>query len=578
MLDSFPMRLTLICFLFAYVTSLSAALAAPSVLGRGDRGTYEKIFEIQEKGDWRAADALIGKLKDDVLLGYVLYQRYMHPTAYRSSYRELSRWLTAYADHPDARAIYRLAQSRRGNAAAPRRHQARRWRPTATQPLHPTLIADYTRNGGANVRRIERELRRLTRTNRPDQALRYLNAPAQFNALTAAQTDRARGWIAASFYYDGQLTKAKQLANLAAGRSSDSAVLAHWISGLIAWRQGALDAAYSHFSAQADNRFQTDALRAGAAFWAARGALGTGDSENLVRYLQIAADFPFTFYGQLALAQLGSDPAISWEIKPLSRKAFRELAEDHPRLRRAVALAEIGLTREAQTELIWLQGEVSPELDPALLSVARDLSLPHAELIMGTYAGDEGAAGPAALAARYPLPAFSPTGGFQVDRAVLFGLIRQESKFLPQARSGAGARGLMQLMPRTASYVADGEDIGHTHASSRLYDPAYNMQLGQSYVDQLLTRYNGGRGDLIEMALSYNWGPGNFQRWRARTPIEDQLLMLESVPNSEARHFVDVVLTNIWVYRDRLGEPAPSRDALAAGDRPVYRSVEVSPQ
>ena len=100
------------------------------------------------------------------------------------------------------------------------------------------------------------------------------------------------------------------------------------------------------------------------------------------------------------------------------------------------------------------------------------------------------------------------------------------------------------------------------------------MQLGQSYVDQLLTRYNKGSGDLFAMTLSYNWGPGNYSRWKARTNIDDQLLMLESVPNSEARHFVETVLTNIWVYRDRLNEPAPSRDAVAAGEAPVYESVE----
>ena len=100
------------------------------------------------------------------------------------------------------------------------------------------------------------------------------------------------------------------------------------------------------------------------------------------------------------------------------------------------------------------------------------------------------------------------------------------------------------------------------------------MQLGQSYVQRLLTGYNQGRGDMFEMALSYNWGPGNFSRWNARTQIDDQLLMLESVPNKQARNFVDLVMTNMWVYRDRLGEDAPDRDAAAAGERPLYQSVK----
>jgi soluble lytic murein transglycosylase-like protein len=146
---------------------------------------------------------------------------------------------------------------------------------------------------------------------------------------------------------------------------------------------------------------------------------------------------------------------------------------------------------------------------------------------------------------------------------------------MTDAKSRVGAAGLMQLMPRTASYIAGDRNlaISRYRASDRLYDPGYNMQLGQSYVHMLLDEYNDGRRDLFEMALSYNWGPGNFRRWHARNPIEDDLLMLESVPNKEARHFVDVVMTNIWVYRDRMGERAPSRESAASGGRPTYQSV-----
>ncbi|MEM1409732.1 MAG: lytic transglycosylase domain-containing protein [Pseudomonadota bacterium] len=177
----------------------------------------------------------------------------------------------------------------------------------------------------------------------------------------------------------------------------------------------------------------------------------------------------------------------------------------------------------------------------------------------------------------YPAPDdLEPTGGFTVDRAVLFGLIRQESKFMRRAESRVGAAGLMQLMPRTASYITGDRRlaISGSQASQKLFDPGYNMQLGQSYVRMLMGDYNSGDGNLFEMALSYNWGPGNFRRWKARSGIKDELLMLESVPNKEARHFVDVVMTNIWVYRDRLGQPAPARDAAASGAKPIYVSVE----
>ncbi|MEM1396247.1 MAG: hypothetical protein AAGH38_02220, partial [Pseudomonadota bacterium] len=81
----------------------------PSVLGQADIETYGAIFDLQERGQWAAADKKIKEVEDPVLMGYVLEQRYMHPTKYRSSYQELRDWLSSYNDHPQAEKIYRLA-------------------------------------------------------------------------------------------------------------------------------------------------------------------------------------------------------------------------------------------------------------------------------------------------------------------------------------------------------------------------------------------------------------------------------------------------------------------------------------
>ena len=85
----------------------------PDILSEADRTRYRKIFAIQERGDWRGADRLIKKLDKKLLLGHVMAQRYLHPTKYRSRYVELSRWMKSYADHPDAKRIYKLALSRK---------------------------------------------------------------------------------------------------------------------------------------------------------------------------------------------------------------------------------------------------------------------------------------------------------------------------------------------------------------------------------------------------------------------------------------------------------------------------------
>ncbi|MEM6748265.1 MAG: transglycosylase SLT domain-containing protein [Pseudomonadota bacterium] len=557
----------------------AAAIAAPDILSPEDEARYREIFALQEAGKMSAADPLIEDVENPILLGYVFEQRYMHPTAYRSSYSELARWLSSYADHPDATQIYRLAMRRRPSSARPQRPVARKWRQSVDVDLNPALEADYdqlSESRRRQIARIESRIRYLLAKDRPTQSLNYLNDPRQFNALTARQTDRIRGWIAESYYVNGRLDKAGPLAREAADRSGGSAVLAQWTAGLVAWRQGDMEAAYRYHSAMAAEPHQQSSLRAAAAYWASRSALALGQADDAMEHLDLASGYPLTLYGQLALGQLGRGSGIDWA--PIDADDFRiaVLMEDNPRLERAAALAEIGMEDEASLEVRYAHGELSPAQDADLLAFAGALELASAEVHLSEGLAIRETNDRALWSALYPVPDdLEPTGGYSIDQAVLYGLIRQESKFMTHAKSRVGAAGLMQLMPRTASYITGNRQLMRrgTAASKRLYDPSYNMQLGQSYVETLLTRYNDGRGDMFEMALSYNWGPGNFSRWHARTGIDDQLLMLESVPNKEARHFVDLVMTNIWVYRDRMGEAAPSRDAAAAGERPLYQSV-----
>ena len=137
---------------------------SPSVLSKADASRYREIFALQEEGDWASADETIRQLSDDILMGYVLHQRYMHPTKYRSKYEELHKWMAAYADHPDAATIYRLALRRRtGNARPPIRPSPRQWRTAKEWDLHPDLEADYREKGRGRVSQIEGRVRYLCR-------------------------------------------------------------------------------------------------------------------------------------------------------------------------------------------------------------------------------------------------------------------------------------------------------------------------------------------------------------------------------------------------------------------------------
>lgn len=544
------------------------AASPPEVLSERDAALYREIFELQEDGEWPAADVKIAEIENDILIGYVQYQRYMHPTDYRSAFSELKEWMAYYADHPEADKIYRLALRRRPSGATPPiRPVSRQWRSKPEKELHPDLEADYAKIGRPRVKRIEGRVRYLANRNRALDALSEIDRHLDRGVITERQYDRMRSWAAASLYFQGYVDTARSIAEPAAARNGESAVLAHWIAGLIAFRDGDIPRAHNHFTKMAAVPYQEDALHAAAGFWAARTALAAGEAADVAPNLEIAAQYPFTFYGQLALAQLGRRYAYEWDAPALTREGLEKLIAAEPRVERAVALAQVGRTVEADVELRWASGAIPSELDYDLLAVAHALNLPAAQVDIAL-AGES----KHLEAGLFPVPDYAPSGGFKVDRALLYALMRQESKFKVEATSRVGARGLMQLMPRTASYVASDRSLLYRSGRERLYDPAYNLELGQTYVDYLI---NGAADrDLFHLAAAYNGGPGNLRRWKRSMEIEDPLLFIESIPSRESREFVEHVLTNFWIYRDRLGQSAPSREKVAAGELPLYEALD----
>jgi soluble lytic murein transglycosylase-like protein len=540
---------------------------APSVLSDADRALYAEIFALQENADWRAADRKIEALADRSLLGYVLMERYLHPTAYRSTYEELKAWMAYYADHPEADRIYALAERKKPKGAtAPLTPLSRKWRDEPQAPPHPELERDYAKTSRPLLAQIEGRVRHLAKREQASTALKEIENHRKRGSITARQFDRMRSWIAASLYYQGYVARAKEIADDVSMKSGDSAVLAYWISGLIHFREGDAATAHERFSAMARVQEQEPALRAAAGFWAARTALAAGRAADVAVNLEIAAAFPFTFYGQLALAQLGRSYDYHWTPPALTREAFEALAETEPAVRRAVALAEVGRRNEADLEFRWINGRISDAHAVELLALEAALDLPAAQLDLALYhQGREFEAG------LFPIPDYAPANGFTANPALIYALMRQESKFKVEATSRVGARGLMQLMPRTASYMAKDQSL-KGRGRDKLYDPAVNLSIGQDYVNHLIETAAGG--DLFDMALAYNGGPGNLRRWKREVAIDDPLLFIESIPNPESRDFVEKVLTNFWVYSQRLGKTPTSRDRVAAGELPLYEAME----
>jgi len=543
----------------------------PTVLSEEDVERYRDIFEIQEDGDWKAADKLIAELENPILMGHVLAQRYLHPTKYRTSYKELKAWLDKYADHPDAKRLYDLALRRRPS----------NWKMPRVPTGRPLYGSGHDGAAALNdrppVKRLSRKQRRQVRSHERKLAW-YLRKGWTLAAKKLIQSDevkrvfdkvrydRAKAKLGAGYYAAGRDEWALQWAGEAAARSGKYLPEAHWTAGLAAWRLKRYDLAAKHFAEVAVSRYTSPWLHSAGAFWAARAELRSHRPERVNEWLKQAADHPRTFYGLLAREQLGLPVEFDWAPPPLAQEALNELA-GAPGGERAVALLQAGEDFRAEREFRYLFGQVSPDLAHAMLALADRADMPSLAMRLGNVLMQNGTS--FYDSAAYPLSRLTANDGRVADRALILALIRQESGFNPRAKSHAGARGLMQIMPRTASFIA--QDRGYRGRKRRaLFDPEINVTLGQRYIDILLNE-SYIAGDLFLMVTAWNAGPGNLSKWRKGIKHDDDpLLFIESIPLRETRIFVERVVSNFWIYRSRLGEPTPSLTAVASGAWPAY--------
>jgi len=289
-------------------------------------------------------------------------------------------------------------------------------------------------------------------------------------------------------------------------------------------------------------------------YWRGRAAEAGDDQVEAQLYYGQAAAWPTTFYGQLAAVRagqktlsLGHDP----EISAAARSAFE--ASDPVRALRY--LRNMGATDVFRAFAADLADVLPSAADEALLcDLMRNLGEQQLSMRVVRNAAKRGFILPER---GYPL-ATTPNQLGGAEPAFVLGITRQESSFDPAARSGAGARGMMQLMPGTAEGLA--RHLGVAYASYELDDPEYNMRLGSAYLGQLVDQFSGS---YVMAAAAYNAGPGRPNQWVGycgdpRSGGTDPLNFIECIPFSETRDYVMRVLEAMQVYRARLhGGSAP---------------------
>lgn len=295
-------------------------------------------------------------------------------------------------------------------------------------------------------------------------------------------------------------------------------------------------------------------------YWKARGlqslATDSQDGEGLrsqAREMLGGIAGQLHFYGKLASEQLGLAVLLPARPPALS-PAERDAATTHPGLNRSLLLISIGLRSEGVREWNYsLRGMNDREL---LAAAQRACDQELWDRCINT---SDRTRTEIDMQQRFPTPfrqqVLARTKEIGLDAAYVYGLIRQESRFVMDAQSAVGASGLMQVMPATAKWTA--KRIGLDYRRDQIADRDMNLKLGTGYLKLVLDDFAGSQP---LAAAAYNAGPSRSRRWREGPSLEPAV-WAENIPFSETRDYVKKVLSNAAYYAAMLGGEAVSLSA-----------------
>jgi len=289
-----------------------------------------------------------------------------------------------------------------------------------------------------------------------------------------------------------------------------------------------------------------------ALYWQGRAAEALGDSAAAQAYYSQGAKHLTVFYGQLA-AQKAGITTLSLGKDPDITTADRSRFDGREVVRAARLLNSIGARDQFRVFVLHIDDVLPTAAEAALLV---DLARSTGDQDLGMRAVRTAAQRGFILPERgYPVLATPEVPG-GAEAAFVLSITRQESNFDPRARSGADARGMMQLLPSTARLTA--RALGEPFDLERLYDASFNMRLGARYLGDMTGTFNGS---YAMAAAAYNAGPGRPAQWISlcgdpRGAATDPLDFIECIPFSETRNYVMRTLETMQVYRARLNNGA----------------------
>jgi soluble lytic murein transglycosylase-like protein len=528
----------------------------PDLLDEDQQEGYRRVFTAIRAEQWSDAQLQLDSMKPGPLHAIARAELYTAKNSPKAELPPLMTLLQEAPELPQAQQIARLAKLR-GAEELPELPHAQRLVWFNGAPVRQRARSIKSDNAATSVA-IE-----IAPFVKADDGVQAEAVVEKFAAdLTPEALSEWQQKVAWIYYVAGDDGNARRMAAKAQQGVGDWAAQADWVGGLAAWRQQDCADAGTSFERVATRASDIE-MRSAGLYWGSRADMMCGRPDKVGQKLRAATQYSETYYGLLAKA------ALAIEDKP--GKGEKLVAQDwqvlarRPNVRVAAALIEIGETGLADKVLRHQARFSTPTEHAALSRLAGRFDLASTQLWL-SHNGPAGAK--PLLQARYPAPNWTPAGGWRVDKALVYAHTLQESRFNAEVRSAAGAMGLMQVKTGAATDV--GRRRGITYAASDLTKPAVNMEIGQSYLEQLRDQpFTGGL--LPKVIAAYNAGPTPVQAWNSLTKDNgDPLLYIESIPYWETRGYVMIVLRNYWMYEQQEGRKSSSRSALTQGMWPKF--------
>jgi soluble lytic murein transglycosylase len=537
--------------------SITAATPHPRVLA-----WFERHAPITVDGGMAYARALLATGKTDQAIkvirttwaegGFGALQERQFLTMFgeylraEDHWRRLDRLLWDKQDAPAQRMILRVDAGHRALAQARLALQDENGSPESLIAATPAALRD---DPGLVYDRV----RWRRQKDMDEEAIDLLAHPAR-NKVRPDLWWQERSILARRALQKGLVSRAYQVASDNGLSGGSQMVDAEFLSGWIALRfLDDRETAMIHFTRLYDAAVFPTA-RARAAYWAGRTAEASHDEKYARDWYTVAARYLTAYYGQLAAARLDdhhwplpADPRPTPEdVKRFEGrdvvKAARILLDLHENEQvRAFFIHLNDLAQSPGERVLVAQLATERGRNDLALTVARRSDRDGVTLVQAGWPVSAAAAAEADLGP---------------EQALVLALIRQESGFIHDVVSSAGARGLMQLLPTTAAKVARAIKVAFT--PKKLDDPRFNVRIGSTYLNDLLSDF---QGSYILALAAYNAGPGRARRWirengDPRDGSVDVIDWIEMIPFSETRNYVQRVMESVAVYRRRLGQPS----------------------